>query len=125
MSLAKNNDNNSIKKVLYGLLEKIIFNEKDFNILKKAINDISSGNIEPKELREKIIHSRIRILEELIEIFPFYLDQISNKYSLNSFINEDKGTNNSNLIDEKDKFLMQTAKRLNIIYQKLKSKMMG
>ena len=125
MSMVGKIENDSLKKVLYGLLEKIIFNEKDFTILKRAINEIASGKLEPKELRQKIIHSRIRILEELIEIFPFYLEQINNKFNLQKFVTGNANVNNSNEMDEKDKFLVQTAKRLDNLYQKLKIKMMG
>ena len=75
------------KKILYGLLEKIIFNEKDFSGLKEAINQFSLGQMESKILRKKIINSRIRILEELLDIIPFYMNQAGKNQSIEEFAN--------------------------------------
>ena len=126
MSISKNNEISFSKKLLHGLLEKIIFNEKDFETLKQAINDMTSGRIEPKELREKIIYSRMRILEEIIEIFPFYVEQLNNKISIDKFTTDNNNLNENTLkIEENDELLTQISYKLDTLYQKIKSKVMG
>ncbi len=125
MSIAKSNDNDFFKKLLYGLLEKIIFNEKDFEVLKKAINDITLGKIEPKELKERIIKSRIRILEELIEIFPFYVEQVNNRISINNFKAGDNKNDTEINNNERDEFFNQISHKLDTLYEKIKSNVMG
>jgi hypothetical protein len=122
VSKAENNNNDYIKKILYGLLEKIIFNENDFSELKKSISNVSLGKLEPKILRKKIIDSRLRILEELIDIFPFYLEQINNKLSLDRFTLEGNQSEITDIDNDKDEFLTQIAQRLENIYQKLRPK---
>ncbi len=109
-------------KLLSDLLERIIFNEKDFSDFKSAIFNISTGNSDPRLLKEKIINSRVRILEELKDLFPFYINQINKQQSLDIFINDN---NNSGLIEElreKDEFLTEIGNRINKITKKLKEK---
>ena len=59
------------------ILEKMLFNEKDLNSLKIAIKDMCMGKISPKDLRRYIIESRVKIIENLIKFFPFYLKQMT------------------------------------------------
>jgi len=72
------------EKFLSNSLEKIIFNQNDFNELKQTINDLTLGLVKPKKLKETIINSRFRLLEELLEFFPFYLKHRLNILSMKS-----------------------------------------
>ena len=76
------------EKFLSNSLEKIIFNENDFNKLKQTINDLTLGLIESKKLKEIIINSRYRLLEELLEFFPFYLKHNDFQHSIKGFTKE-------------------------------------
>jgi len=109
-------------KLLSDLLERILFNEKDFDDFKSVIFNVSIGKNDPRLLKEKIISSRVRILEELKDLFPFYMNQIIKKQSIEKFVNEG---NNSGLIEElrdKDDFLTKIGSRIDVIFKKIKEK---
>jgi hypothetical protein len=112
------------EKFLSNSLEKIIFDENDFNKLKQTINDLTLGLIEPKKLKEIIINSRFRLLEELLEFFPFYLKHDNFQHSVEEYAKESVNPD-SRLIEElkeKDEFLQELGNRINNIFNKLKSK---
>jgi len=112
------------KKFLSNSLEKIVFNENDFNKLKQTINDLTLGLIEPKILKEIIINSRFRLLEELLEFFPFYLKRDSFQNSVEEFT-KDSENPDPRLIEElkeKDEFLQELGNRIDNIFNKLKYK---
>lgn len=104
---------------LYSLLEKIIFNENEFKLLKTTINEVSEGKIQPKSLRNLIIQDRIRILEDLVEFFPFYIQysvqQFNKSIERNSY-QTDEILNQK--IKEREKLLEIIAKRLNDLVNK-------
>ena len=112
------------EKFLSNSLEKIIFNENDFNNLKQTINDLTLGLIEPKKLKEIIINSRFRLLEELLEFFPFYLKRDSFQNSVEEFTKESENPDLSLIeeLKEKDEFLQELGFRIDNIFNKLKSK---
>jgi hypothetical protein len=61
-------------------------------------------------------------LEELKDLFPFYMNQIIKKQSIEKFVNEG---NNSGLIEElrdKDDFLTKIGSRIDVIFKKIKEK---
>lgn len=58
---------------LYGLLEKILFNTTEFDTLKTIIHEVSTGKKPAKILRAQIIQEKIRVLEDLVEFFHFYV----------------------------------------------------
>jgi len=115
------------KKFLSNSLEKIIFNENDFNILKQTINDLALGLTEPKKLKETIINSRFRLLEDLLEFFPFYLKHDNIQLSVEEFTKESENSDPrvSEELKEKDDLLQELGHRIDNIYNKLKSKNNG
>ena len=99
---------------LYTLLEKIIFNENEFKLLKTIINDVANNKVHPKSLRKLIVEDKIRILEDLVEFFPFYVQYSvkqcngnaeSNRYHINEILNQK--------IEYRENLLETIAKRLN------------
>ena len=112
------------EKFLSNSLEKIIFDENDFNKLKQTINDLTLGLIEPKTLKEIIINTRFRLLEVLLEFFPFYLKHDSFQHSVKEYTNESE-TPDPPLIEElkeKDELLQELGNRIDKIFNKLKGK---
>ncbi|MFX0060466.1 MAG: hypothetical protein ACFE8J_19380 [Candidatus Heimdallarchaeota archaeon] len=98
---------------LYGLLEKIIFNEDEFMILKATINEVSTGKKSPKTLREQIVQDRIRILEDLLQFFPFYEKYSAQQKSKEQpEINQKKEQELIRKIEEREELLGIIAKRL-------------
>ena len=106
---------------LYGLLEKIIFNETEFAILKESIVSLNSGEITSKELRNIIFKNRIRILEDLIDFFPFYLNHFSSK-NLVDVSNKDLKENKEleKRIKKREELLELVGKKINNILTNIK-----
>lgn len=113
------------RKQLYRSLEEVIFNEDDFEELRRAIADLSLGQLSSKELREKIVNFRIRILEALLELFPFYATQHRKNFSIRQFAEEPANSEILEELKEKDEFLEKIGYRINNIYNKLKEKAEG
>ncbi|MHA1294441.1 MAG: hypothetical protein ACTSQJ_17500 [Promethearchaeota archaeon] len=116
---------NNSKKILYGLLERIIFNEKDFSTLKEIINEVIIGKKEPKKLKKAIIHSRIKILKELLEIFPFYIEQMNKKNSVENFTFNNEKSKIMKELREKNDLLINISQRIERIYNSLDKKIKG
>ncbi|MFX0134765.1 MAG: hypothetical protein ACFFDN_14080 [Candidatus Hodarchaeota archaeon] len=118
------NEDATREKFLSNSLEKIIFNENDFNTLKQTINDLTLGLIDSKKLKQTIINSRFRLLEELLEFFPFYLKHDNFQNSVEEFTKESENPD-AHLIEElreKDEFLQELGHRIDNIFNMLKSK---
>ena len=99
---------------LYGLLEKILFNDTEFDTLKTTIYEVSIGKRPAKMLREQIIQEKIRILEDLVEFFHFYVHYSTqqNKSPSLNISYEDKETLLQK-IKEREELLEIIAKKLN------------
>ena len=110
----------SQNQILSALLEKIIFNQKELNILKEKINQVSLKIINPNELRTHIFRARVHIMEELLEFFPFYA-----KETINKTISNGSSENEESLvkqIEEREDLLELVARRLMSIYKNFKEK---
>lgn len=112
---------NELKKdLLYEMLEKIIFDEAQLNILKKGIEKVADGYLTPKELRKQIIELRIRLIEQLIEFFPFFLNQSLTENKLNEFTETGDLSILSKELEEKNSLFEEIGTKVNNIYRKLK-----
>ena len=60
------------EEILTKTLERMLFNEQDFTLLRGAIEDLASRKIIAKELRGLIVDLRLKIFKELKEFFIFY-----------------------------------------------------
>ncbi len=112
-------------KYINEMLEKLIFEEEDLKRLKFSIDQVVSGHLTSKQLREQIIESRGKIVERLLEYIPFYLEQWSIGNSINEFTNTSGIDSHSELeekLNEKNKFLEEVGIRLNRIHEKLRQK---
>jgi len=113
--------NNNSKEFLYDILEKILFDENQLTKLKDGIEEVSTGRLSPKLLRKRIIELRVEIVEKLLELFPFYLRQITANQKLNENIEKKLiSTSSSEELQEKNELLEQVAIKINSIYDKLK-----
>lgn len=106
------------KKLLIEMIEQILLNEKELEILKVLINELSAGKIYIKQLKMAIIKSRATALKRIIDIFPFFHKRIINQQEI------DKFTDNINPeviqeLEEKDKFLEEIGVRINKIVNNL------
>ena len=107
-------------KLLSDLLERIIFNEKDFDDLKSAIVNVCTGKNDPRLLKEKVIACRVRILEELKDLFPFYINQVMKKQSIKRFAENESETYLIEDLNEKNEFFVEIGDRIEKIFKKLR-----
>lgn len=110
------------KDFLYEILEKIVFNETQLTVLKKGIEKVATGYLTPKDLRKQIIELRIRLIEELIEFFPFYLKQSLTEKKLTSFTDLNNSSSLLEELNEKNNLLEEIGFKVNNIYINLKEK---
>ena len=108
------NDNNFLKE----LLEKILFNENDLIKLKVSINQLISGTLSSREFKQKIIHFRTSLLEELMRFYPYYLNQYSEKVP---FSNDQSKNTYQQQLEHRDSLLEMIGIRLQNLYEKLSS----
>ncbi len=112
-------DNN----ILSDFLEKVILNEKDFDKLKAAINDLSLGIIDSKDLKETIVKSRLRILDEVSRYLTYCTESKSSKVSSDNSAYDFNGDPALlKELEEKNALLEQVAVRVDNIFKQLKDK---
>jgi hypothetical protein len=105
---------NAKDEKLYGLLEKILFNETEFDTLKATIHEVSMGKKPAKILREQIIQEKIRILEDLVEFFHFYVQySVQHNKQLSSDTSFEEKETLLQKIKEREELLKIIAKKLN------------
>ncbi|MFX1240842.1 MAG: hypothetical protein ACFFA7_06295 [Promethearchaeota archaeon] len=110
------------KEFLYEMLEKIVFNEAQLTILKNGIEKVANGYLTPKDLRKQIIELRVKLIEDLIEFFPFYLKQNLIENKLLNFTDSNESSLISAELEERNNLLEEVGCRINNIYRKLKEK---
>jgi len=103
--------------ILKGLAEKVIFDRDKLNLLKTKITQLSRNEISPKEMKQVILNQRVLILDEIIELFPFF---IKNLQESNNSRSESIDISTSELkqkLGEREELLELVAKRIQGIVQ--------
>jgi len=106
-------------KLLSDLLERILFNEKDFDDFKSVIFNMSIGKNDPRLLKEKVISSRVRILEELKDLIPFYIKQIYKKLSIEKFTDNEQESDLVAKLEDRNRLLTEIGNRIDILHVKM------
>lgn len=109
-------------QILSSLLEKIFFSKKELEILKEKIDRVSLKTITPKELRNYIFGTRIRIMEELLEFFPFYVSESINGNFKNESLQFERDGSLVEQIKEREELLEIVAQKLMNIHKRLDEK---
>lgn len=104
------------EKLLSENLEKILFQERDFNTIKDTLNNLLIGAIEPKTFKEVLVELRFKLFNELINFFPFYNERCKNNKALNEFTS----LTTTSEVKKRDELLTEVATRLDTIYTRLK-----
>lgn len=109
------------------VVEKIVFDEEELEELKIAIRKFTEEKIQAKQLKQKLLQSRGRIVEDISNFLSFCIDRVRD--SKQTPVN--RISKNSNQVDlandqlrkeiaEKNKFLEVVAKRINNLALKVK-----
>ena len=110
------------QKMLSEMIEKILFDEKELEVLKDLISDIRIGRTEPKQLRAAIIENRANILNKILNIFPYYNKQISYQQQIDDFTEKDSSLQMQNELKEKNELLRQVGEWMQDTRKKLEEK---
>ena len=63
------------------MVEKIVFDEDQLFQLKEALNQLNANNIDLREVKQVILEQRTEIMESLIDLFFFYINQNQSRVS--------------------------------------------
>lgn len=110
------------QKMLSEMIEKILFDEKELEVLKDLISDIRIGRTEPKQLRAAIIENRANILNKILNIFPYYSKQISYQQQIDAFTEKDSSLKIQNELKEKNDLLRRVGEWMQDTRKKLEEK---
>lgn len=101
------------------MIERIIFNEKELEVLKDLISEVRIGSVEPKQLRAAIIENRENILNKILHIFPYYHKQVSYQKQIDNFAERDISLQNQNELEEKNELLTKVGEWMQNTRKKL------
>ena len=63
--------------ILKGLVEKVVFDKDRLDLLKQKIVQLTRNEITQKEMKELILNQRAMILDEILELFPFFIKNLN------------------------------------------------
>jgi hypothetical protein len=98
------------------LAEKIVFDENQLFKLKEALSQLNAKKIELKEVKQVILNQRTEILESLVDLFSFYLNQQGSRLSSSEYREEIEKLQAQ--IEERENLLEEIGKRLEKIVNK-------
>ena len=92
------------------MVEKIVFDEDQLFQLKEALNQLNVNNIDLREVKQVILEQRTEIMESLIDLFFFYINQ--NQSRVSSSENGEEIEKLQIKIKEREKLLEEVGRRL-------------
>lgn len=103
--------------ILKGLVEKVIFDQDSLNLLKIKITQLSRDEISPKEMKQLILNQRAMMLDEILELFPYFIKNLQ--------VNDNSRTQSSDInkseleqkLGEREELLELVAKRIQGLVQ--------
>jgi len=104
------------------VVEKIVFDEEELEELKIAIRHFTEGKIQAKQLKQKLLQSRGRMVKDISSFLDFCIDRVRCS-SQNQYPRKIADTNQFRLennqlqkeIAEKNELLETVAKKVNFI----------
>ena len=121
--------NSQTSKDFEQVVEKIVFDEEELGQLKNVIKNFSEGNIEAKQLKQRLLECRNRMVKDISHFLSFCIDRIRNEDHTiddkkpaieNQFNQADIQLRND--LAEKNEFLDIVAHRVQQIVSNLKKK---
>ncbi len=88
-------------------LEKLIFHKDELREIGKSITQLKDGTCTPEKLKTKLLESRIRMFNDIVEFMKFFFTHIDSNESeepLPQYLRKD--------LKEKNSLLTEIAKRL-------------
>ena len=121
--MAKSQESEDFKQVV----EKIVFDEEELEELKITIRNFTEGKIQAKELKQKLIQNRDRMVKDFSNFLSFCVDRIRNddkasevpKVAINNQPNQTNIRLQQDLI-KRNELLKDVANKVNRIMSKKK-----
>ena len=76
-------EKNNLTVDIKNLVEKIVFDEDHLFELKEVLNQLNENKINLKEVKQVILNQKKDIMESIIDLFSFYLNQEQSRASSN------------------------------------------
>ena len=114
--------NKGQQKDLSEMIEKILFDERELEVLKGLISEVKIGRAEPKQLRTAIVKNREIILNKVVRIFPYYHKQISYQQQIDDFTERDLSPQLENEVEEKNDLLRRVGEWMQNTRKRLEEK---
>ncbi len=111
--------------VLLTLLEQFVLSPEELEVLKQKINQFTTGELTSTELKEYLLHSRITLLNNLKEFFPFYAIKYNSDRKYEMSEPGEKVQNDGEIIKlkqelhERETLLQTLIPRIHILEEKL------
>ena len=104
-------------KIFERALENVLVNKGELNNLKSIIMDVVSGKRSDKFLREHILKTRIKMLNDILKLFPFFTTSVKDTNKTSMQINTLQEE-----LQERNALLEQLGQRIHNICDRLKEK---
>ena len=101
---------NNLTVDIKNLVEKIVFDEDHLFELKEVLNQLNENKINLKEVKQVILNQKKDIMESIIDLFSFYLNQQQSRVSPNE--SGEKIEKLQLQVKERENLLEEIGKRL-------------
>ena len=101
---------NNLTVDIKNLVEKIVFDEDHLFELKEVLNQLNENKINLKEVKHVILNQKTDIMESIIDLFSFYLNQQQSRVSPNE--SGEKIEKLQLQVKERENLLEEIGKRL-------------
>ena len=109
-------EKNNLTVDIKNLVEKIVFDEDHLFELKEVLNQLNENKINLKEVKHVILNQKTDIMESIIDLFSFYLNQQQSRVSPNE--SGEKIEKLQLQVKERENLLEEIGKRIEIIANK-------
>ena len=104
-------------KIFERTLENVFLNESELNNLKSIIIDVVAGKISDKFLRKHILKTRIKMLKDILKLFPLLTESLKDTNKTSMQINTLQEE-----LQERNALLELLGQRIHNICNRLKEK---
>ena len=103
--------------ILKGLVEKVIFSGDNLNLLKIKITQLSRNEITPKEMKQLILNQRATMLDEILELFPFFIKNLQENDNSRAKSSDINTSDLEQKLGEREELLELVARRIQGLVQ--------
>jgi len=103
--------------ILKGLVEKVIFSGDNLNLLKIKITQLSRDEITPKEMKQLILNQRATMLDEILELFPFFIKKLQESDNSRTASSDINTSDLEQKLGEREELLELVARRIQGLVQ--------